>query len=180
MYPFFRYATSILKAATNRQRGFTLGFTDMSEIKFRCSLTDIDNFLEMNNGRVLTLYDLGRTDLAIRTGLGIQLLKQRWGLVVAGSTVQYRKRIRAFDKVTLKTQIVGVDERWLYIEQSMWVKGKPCSSALLRTGVTEGGKVIETARVLAALGQSNRQLPPSNYVAEWIQSDAHRPWPPTE
>ena len=178
MYPFIRYASTIAHAALQVKKGNTLTFKDTSEITFRCRLTDIDNFLEMNNGRVLTLYDMGRTDFAVRSGLGSQLLKQRWGLVVAGSTIQYRKRIRAFDKVTMKTKIVGFDERWIYIEQSMCVKGKPCSSALLRTGVTEGGKVIETSRILAALDQTDWQLPPSGYVAEWIISDADRPWPP--
>ena len=47
------------------------------------------------------------------------LIKNRWGLVVAGSTIQHRKRIRLFDKVLMKTHIAGFDERWVYIEQSM-------------------------------------------------------------
>ncbi len=180
MYPFLRYATTIAHAALQVKKGNTLAFDDVSEITLRCRLTDIDNFLEMNNGRVLTLYDLGRTDFAVRTGLGKQLLKQRWGLVVAGSTIQYRKRIRAFQKVTMKTQVVGFDERWIYIEQSMWVKGKPCSSALLRTGVTEAGKVVETKRVLKSLGKQDWDLPPQGYVTEWIESDKDRPWPPKD
>lgn len=180
MYPFIRYATTIAHAALKVKKGDTLTLKETSEITFRCRLSDIDNFLEMNNGRVFTLYDLGRMDFAVRTGLGKQLLKQRWGLVVAGSTIQYRKRIRAFDKVTLKTKIVAIDERWMYIEQSMWVKGKPCSSAILRTGVTKGGKVIETSQVLAALDQSDWELPPTGFVAKWIESDAERPWPPIE
>ncbi len=178
MYPFFRYSKSIVKAAIAKQKGHSLDLADTSEIDIRCSLTDIDNFLEMNNGRVLTLFDLGRTDFAIRTGLGKQLLQKRWGLVVAGSTVQYRKRIRAFQKVTIKTRIAAIDERWIYVEQSMWVKGKPCSSALLRTGVTEGGKVVMTDRVLAALNKADWDMPPVGYVAEWIESDDDRPWPP--
>lgn len=180
MYPFIRYASAIARAVIEVKKGNSLTFKDTSEISFRCRLSDIDNFLEMNNGRAFTLYDMGRTDFAVRSGLGKQLLKQRWGLVVAGSTIQYRRRIRAFEKVTMKTKIAAFDERWIYIEQSMWVKGKPCSSALLRTGVTEGGKVIETARILAALDQSDWELPPSGYVQEWIVSDADRPWPPTE
>lgn len=180
MYPFIRYASTIAHAALQVKKGNTLTLKETSEIRFRCRLTDIDNFLEMNNGRVFTLYDLGRMDFAVRTGLGKQLLKQRWGLVVAGSTIQYRKRIRAFEKVTLKTKIVGIDARWMYIEQSMWVKGKPCSSAILRTGVTEGGRVIDTSRVLTALDQSEWELPPTGYVAEWIESDADRPWPPQD
>lgn len=180
MYPFIRYATTIAHAALKVKKGDTLTLKETSEITFRCRLSDIDNFLEMNNGRVFTLYDLGRMDFAVRTGLGKQLLKQRWGLVIAGSTIQYRKRIRAFDKVTLKTKIVAIDERWMYIEQSMWVKGKPCSSAILRSGVTKGGRVIEISKVLAALGQSDWELPPTGFVAKWIENDAERPWPPQD
>ncbi len=178
MYPYLRYTKSIVDAVVANKQGRPLAFDQVSEVTVRCSFTDIDPMFEMNNGRVLTVYDIGRTDFIIRTGLARQLLKQRWGMVVAGSTIQYRKRIRLFDKVTIKTKLVGMDERWLYLEHSMWVEGKPCSSALLRTGVTEGGKVVETARVLEALGQADLELPPSGYVSEWIVSDADRPWPP--
>ncbi|WP_296404463.1 acyl-CoA thioesterase [Psychrobacter sp.] len=178
MYPFYRYTKSIIKAIAATKKGETIDLEDTAEIQIRCSLTDIDNFIEMNNGRVLTLYDFGRTDFAIRSGLGKKLLEKRWGLVVAGSTIQYRKRIRPFDLVTIKTHIAAIDERWVYMEQSMWVKGKPCSTALLRTGVTKGGKVIDTQEILDALGQSDLKLLATGYVAEWIESEADRPWPP--
>jgi hypothetical protein len=51
-------------------------FKETSEITFRCRLTDINYFLEMNNSRVLTLCDMGRTGFAVRSALGSQLLKQ--------------------------------------------------------------------------------------------------------
>ena len=178
MYPFLRYSATIVKAALQVKKGHTLSFDDVSEMSFRCRLTDIDNFFEMNNGRVLTLNDMGRMDFAVRTGLVSQLIKQRWGLVVAGSTIQYRKRIRVFDKVTIKTHVVGLDTRWIYIEQSMWVKGKPCSSALLRTGVTESGKVIEPKRVMVALGIADWVKPPEPWVQDWIEGDKEHRWPP--
>ncbi|MEZ5476592.1 MAG: acyl-CoA thioesterase [Thiolinea sp.] len=88
---------------------------------------DLDMFGEMNNGRVLTLYDLGRFDLVIRTGFMKIMRAQRWGLVVAGASVRYRRRVRLFDRVRLRTQIVGFDQRWIYIVQSMWVGGQPTS-----------------------------------------------------
>ena len=178
MYPYLRYTRSIVHAVIANKKGQSLDLVQTSEVIVRCSLTDLDPMLEMNNGRVLTVYDIGRTDFIIRTGLGRLLLKKRWGMVVAGSTIQYRRRIRFLDKVTIKTHIVGIDKRWIYLEHSMWVKGKPCSSMLLRTGVTEGGKVIETTRVLKSLGKEDWELPPTGYVAEWIASDADRPWPP--
>ncbi|WP_201632720.1 acyl-CoA thioesterase [Psychrobacter immobilis] len=178
MYPVLRYTKSIVSAVIANKKGRSLDLAQTSEVMVRCSLTDLDPMLEMNNGRVLTVYDIGRTDFIIRTGLGRLLLKQRWGMVVAGSTIQYRKRIRLLDIITIRTHIVGIDERWIYLEHSMWVKGKPCSSMLLRTGVTEGGKVVDTARVLEGLGRADLKLPPTGYVAEWIESDADRPWPP--
>ena len=178
MYPYLRYTKSIVDAVIANKKGKSLSLTQTSEVMVRCSLTDLDPMLEMNNGRILTIYDLGRTDFIIRTGLGKQLLKQRWGMVVAGSTIQYRKRIRLFDKVTINTHVVGIDERWIYLEHSMWVKGKPCSSVLLRTGVTQGGKVIEIARVLEALGESDLTMSPEPWVQEWIECNKDHRWPP--
>ncbi|MEC5209763.1 acyl-CoA thioesterase FadM [Psychrobacter sp. PL15] len=178
MYPYIRYTKSIVDAVIANKKGRSLNITQTSEVSIRCSLTDLDPMLEMNNGRVLTIYDIGRTDYLIRTGLGRMLLKKRWAMVVAGSTIQYRKRIRFLDKITIKTHIVAIDERWLYLEHSMWVKGKPCSSILLRTGFTEKGRVIDTQRVLKAMGKSEWDIPPTGYVKEWIASDTHRPWPP--
>ncbi|MGR5457377.1 acyl-CoA thioesterase, partial [Vibrio alfacsensis] len=78
-----------------------------------------DLFLELNNGRILTLYDIGRTALSVKCGLMSTLKKKRWGLVVAGSSVRYRKRIHMFDKITMKTQCVATDDKWFYLEQSM-------------------------------------------------------------
>lgn len=178
MYPYLRYTKSIVDAFVANKKAQTLAFDQVSEVDVRCSITDIDPMFEMNNGRVLTVYDIGRTDFIIRTGLAKQLLKHRWGMVVAGSTIQYRKRIRLFDKVTIKTQLVGIDERWLYLEHSMWVKNKPCSSVLLRTGVTAGSKVIETAKVLEALGEPNLVVSPEPWVQEWIESNKDHRWPP--
>lgn len=179
MYPFFRLTKTIVKSSLNLKQGKTLSLTDTSEYHFTANVNDIDNFLEMNNGRIFTLFDLGRTDFAIRSGLGAKLIKNRWGLVVAGSTIQYRKRIRAFDRVTMKTRICAVDERWFYIEQTMWVKGKCTCHALLRTAVTnfKSGKALPTQEVLDSLGHTDIHLSPDEWVQAWIETDKLRPYP---
>ena len=98
---------------------------------------------------------------------------------MAGSTIQYRKRVRLFDKVTIKTKLVGIDERWFYIDQTMWVKGQPTCHALLRTGVTNvvSGKVIPTAKVLEAIGEKDFVLPVDAWIQSWVQADKQRPFP---
>lgn len=105
MYPFLRLGTHAIKSAIKQKQGHSLQLTDTSEITLTANINDIDNFFEMNNGRIFTLFDLGRNDLAIRSGLAKKLFKHRWGLVVAGSTIQYRvkawsdaDKIRPFPK----------------------------------------------------------------------------------
>lgn len=182
MYPFLRFGKTLVQSSIKQIRGEQLAVTDTSEITTISNFNDIDNFLEMNNGRIFTLFDLGRIDFAIRTGLGKKLLQKRWGLVVAGSTIQYRKRIRLFDKVTIKTRLVGIEPRWLYVEQTMWVKGQCTSHALLRTGITNitTGKVIATADVMQAMNLTDLQMPLPEWVQAWADADKLRPFPQAE
>ena len=174
MYPIIRFITTCIKAYLSDK----ITIDDVSDTTFRIRPWDIDMFLEVNNGRVLTLYDLGRFDFSIRMGLAKLLKENRWGLVVAGSTVRYRRRIRMFEKVTIYTQVVGYEDRWIYIVQSMWVKDAPASSILLRTGITSKGKVISARDVVGALDIDNWDPALHEWVTEWIQSEESRVWPP--
>lgn len=174
MYPVIR----LLICCTHALNASSLDIHDVCETTFRCRPWDLDMFMEVNNGRLLTLYDLGRFDLSIRTGLSKKLKENRWGLVVAGGSVRYRRRVRAFDKVTIRTQVVGVDERWFYIAQSMWVKGQPTSSILLRTGITSKGRVVPAEDVFTAMNAQHWQPEIPVWVEKWIEADHERPWPP--
>lgn len=174
MYPIYRLFTGILKA----KKSTPLKFTDVSVIHFRCRAWDLDMFMEMNNGRVLTLFDLGRFDLALRTGLSAVLKKEKWGLVVAGSSIRYRKRVRFWDKVEMRTQVKDVDERWIYIEQSMWVNGEACSAVLLRTGITSKGKVIDPQLLQDTMGVKDVSFAKDTFIEAWKKSELDRPWPP--
>ncbi len=174
MYPIIRFITTSIKAYLSEK----ITIDGVSETAFRVRPWDIDMFLEVNNGRILTLYDLGRFDFSIRVGLATLLKDNRWGLVVAGSTVRYRRRIRMFEKVTINTQVVGYEDRWIYIVQSMWVKDTPASSILLRTGITSKGKVLPASEVVDALGVEHWNPALHPWVTDWIHSEENRVWPP--
>ncbi len=174
MYPFARMASVLWKA----RRAPAAQFTDTTTCTFYAHPWDMDQFMEMNNGCHLTLYDLGRFDLALKCGLWRVLKEQKWGLVVAGSSVRFRKRIFMLQKVTMRTQLIGMDHRWFYIQQSMEVRGEPCSTALFRTGITEKGRSILTERVSKAMGEDDFSLEPPKWVQDWIDADNTRPWPP--
>jgi acyl-CoA thioesterase FadM len=174
MYPFLRTALTV--RAARRMSPLPLFGTHV--MRMRCWPWDADMFWEMNNGRVLTLCDLGRTGLAVRTGLWRILQERRWGLVVAGASVRYRSRIRPFQTFELRTRVLGWDTRFIYVEQAMWKGDTCCHHLLMRTGVTEGGRLAETARVAEALGTEATSPVLPDWVSEWTSADATRPWPP--
>ena len=175
MYPVFR----LIKTMRQANKASEIAYSSPDTIQFRCHPWDLDMFNEMNNGRVLTLYDLGRFSLAIRCKLLKTLNQKKWALVVAGSSVRYRKRIKMFDKITMHTQCVGFDDKWLYIEQSMWVKDKPCSSVLIRGGISSKNGLVPPREVLKLMGDDPDACELTEWVKEWIESEQHRPWPPT-
>lgn len=176
MYPLIRFFDVMIRgrwrAPLRPEERSTLGMTVWP--------WDCDMYGEINNGRHLTLFDLGRFDLGVRTGLMTVLRQQKWGLVVAGSTIRYRRRLTPFQRYSLHTLLVARDEKWFYFVQSTVHKGTVCSSGLLRTGVTSKGRVIPTQDVADALGHPDWNTPMPAWVKAWADSDATRPWPPEE
>ena len=77
-----------------------------------CWPWDLDLWMELNNGRTLTLFYLGRIPLARRTGLATVIMKNKWGMTVAGVSVRYRQRIRLF-RIEMRSRALGWDERFL-------------------------------------------------------------------
>lgn len=176
MYPLVRLVRSTLFARFRSQ----LTPHQCSEFSFRVRPWDIDMFLELNNGRLLTLFDLGRFDLATRVGLARELKANKWGLVVAGSTVRYRKRIRMFNKVTIRTQLIAVDERWFYLQQTALAGGVACASALLRTAVTKAGRLHPVAEVASKIKVDLERFTPELWCQKWIDLEELREWPPRD
>jgi len=145
-----------------------------------CWPWDLDFWMELNNGRTLTLYDLGRMPLAARTGLTPVLRRKRWAMSIVGASVRYRRRVRAFDRLVMKSRMLGWDDRFVYSEQSMWRSDGECSShALFRSAVTGGRGIIPPHTVLAEMGHADLPSPPlPDWAQAWVAAEATRVWPP--
>lgn len=174
MYPFLRLSLQFFRAGRLPPLD-PLG-THVSH--HLCWPWDLDLFLELNNGRTLTLFDMGRFPLAKRAGL-LKLLKQkRWGLTVAGSAVRYRRRVRMFDRIEMRSRVVGWDARFVYIEQVMIVRGAVTSQAVFRTAVTDASGIVPTERIATALAPEALSPDLPEWVAAWSAAEDKRPWPP--
>jgi len=173
MYPFFRLFKELWKF-----RAAPLPFLGVHVSHHRCWPWDLDPWRELNNGRTLTIYDLGRVPLGQRNGLHRALAANGWGMTVAGNSTRYRRRVKLFDRIEMVSRCIGWDARFLYIEQSMWKAGECTSQMLLRAAITSNSGIVPPEALLAAMGQSAVSPMLPDWVQAWIAAEALRPWPP--
>lgn len=146
-----------------------------------CWPWDLDVWLELNNGFTLTLYDLGRIPLAVRNGVHAATRRLGYRLTVAGSTVRYRRRIQVFDRLVMKSRLLGWDDKFLYNEQSMWRPDGVCANhVVLRTAIVGRKGMVPPAELAREMGHDGPSpaLPP--FVQAWSAAEAQRPWPPMQ
>ena len=178
MYPVFRFVKEIYAA----RNATPLALGQMHVSHHVCWPWDLDLWMELNNGRTLTLYDLGRIPLAQRSGLLDLLRREKWGLTMAGAVVRYRRRVRAFDRIEMRSRLIGWDARFMYLEQSMWKSNGECAShAVYRGAVTDRSGIVPTEKVIAEMGQADA-TPPTlpDWVRDWLAAEDQRPWPPMQ
>lgn len=175
MYPFVR----LFKDSLLARRAGPLDVLGTHVSHHVCWPWDLDLWAELNNGRTLTIFDLGRIPLAIRTGLVAVMKREGWGLAIAGTAVRYRRRVRAFDRVTMRSRLIGWDRRFMYIEQGMFRPDGECTShAVFRTAVTDANGIVSPNRVCATMGVAETSPPLPEWVEVWLAAEDTRPWPP--
>jgi acyl-CoA thioesterase FadM len=174
MYPYLRMAKELWKFR-NAPR---LGIFDPHVSTHRIWPWDLDPWRELNNGRTLTLFDLGRIPMSVRMGFDTVAKAKGWGITVAGNSTRYRKRVTLLQKLTQVSRVVGWDDRFGYIEQSFW-RGDDCTChMLLRYAFTSKAGLVAPAEVLAALGHTQESPALPDWIAAWAKADQQRPWPP--
>ncbi|MDH5178979.1 MAG: thioesterase family protein [Gammaproteobacteria bacterium] len=82
-----------------------------NELTLRVLPNDLDINLHMNNGRYLTICDLSRVDMFLRTGLAKAMVQNKWMPIITEHTMQYKKALRLFQKYTVHMAITDWDER---------------------------------------------------------------------
>jgi len=142
------------------------------DTRLRVLPNDLDALLHVNNGVFLTLMDLGRVDLLLRSDAHHAIRKKGWYPVLAAGTIRIKRSLKLFQKFTIRTSVIGWDERSVYLEQQFISKGKLVAKAVVdaRFLSKKGGGVTPTELLaFLDLDQSSPELP--DWVATWIQSN---------
>ena len=81
----------------------------------------------------------------------------------------------------MRSRAVCWDDKFTYLEQSMWKSDGECASHVLyRSAVTDKNGIVPPAKVLAAMGQDAVSPPMPAWIDAWIKDEAQRPWPPMQ
>lgn len=129
---------------------------------------DLDIFFHVNNGVYLTLMDLGRTDMMLRSGVFNVVRSKGWYPVVAAETIRFQRSLKLFQKFSIRTEVVGWDDKSIYMEQVFSSKDKQIAIAALNVRFLKksGGKV-SPADLLGLLGEQFEDQPD---LPEWIST----------
>jgi acyl-CoA thioesterase FadM len=122
------------------------------ECLLRVYPNDLDLNFHMNNGRFLSLMDIGRMRLSIRSGLHKKAMENNWGFgVVGGINITYFKSLNIFQSFKLKSKLAGHCDGWFFIEQRIESKGRLICAALVKVIFLSEGKKVSVEKIIKTM-----------------------------
>ncbi len=154
-----------------RRRRKPLDLWDVARIDFRVSPSDLDVLGHMNNGKYLTLMDLGRVDWLTRAGFWAKLKTRGWYPVVASQTVTYRRSLEPGQRFELCTRMLGFYEGSSFVEQTFVRDSRVYAQAIVRARFRKrsGGRV-EMHEIEELAGGTPEGLQVPSWVQQWADS----------
>jgi len=133
--------------------GRRVDFLGESRVRFRVWPTDLDLNIHMTNARYLSVMDLGRVDLLLRSGVARLMLRNRWQAVLGATTIRYRRPLKPFRSFNVTTRVLCWDEKWIYLEQRIESDGRLAAVAVMQGIFRDTDGTVPPSRILAELGE---------------------------
>lgn len=163
---------------TARRRGHLSLPRESSMLDFRVWPHDLDLSFHLNNGRYLTLMDLGRLDAMVLSGLWREVLRHKWTPIASAITIRFQRELRLFQKFRLDTKLLCWDANLVVMEQIFVIDGGPRDGQVAARALFKGGlydrkerKFIEIARLMSLLGVSETSPPATAEVEAFLHAD---------
>jgi acyl-CoA thioesterase FadM len=122
-----------------------------SELVLLTLPNDLDINLHVNNGRYLTLCDLNRVDLFMRTGLARVMLKRGWMPIIAEHPMSYRRPLGVFKRFKATMELTHWDEKHFFMSHCFTMNGKIIAEGTSKGVVRSKAGVIAPTDVIAAI-----------------------------
>lgn len=169
MYPWFRIINIIRK--TRRQDDFKPG--QESRLSMRCLPGDIDTNLHINNGRYLTLADVGRFQQFRQSGIWGIAMKNGWAPMLGGVQVAFTREIRLWQRFELRSSIETWEDTQVLGRHRFILPDGRIAAVLMTTGGIydkKAGRFVLVDEAFAALGRDFHPRPPNEEERAFMRS----------
>lgn len=169
----WRTLLTIWRAKAMLRRHGPLPIRSVGHVRVRTFPTDIDLLGHMNNGRYASLFDLGRFDLLIRTGMWDLFKRKRWYAVVASETITFRRSLELWQPFVVESRLLGYDDRSSYLMHRAVVDGEVYAEMIVRARfLRRGGGVVPIDEILDELHRPHDLPEIEPWVREWAEASA--------
>ncbi|MDK7869586.1 acyl-CoA thioesterase [Micrococcus luteus] len=145
------------------------GLWEPTTLPMRALPTDVDMALHVNNGQYFGLFDLGRFDAMVRTGLWDEIRRRGWTPVVQAEQIAFRRSVTLGQRFDVETRMIGLDERAVWFEQRVVVDGDVAVRAYICTRLrTKDGRPVENDEVRAIAATAGHDLAGEPTLPEWL------------
>jgi acyl-CoA thioesterase FadM len=149
-----------------------------SMVQFRVWPLDLDMMRHMNNGRYLTLMDLGRTDLMLRSGLARAAIRHKWTPIASAVVIRFRREMRVLQKFRVETRILYWDDARAVIEQVFVFEGGKHDGHIAARALFKGGlydrsvkQFVSIARLMETIGVRAESPEMTSEVEAFLNTD---------
>ena len=150
------------------RRATALAPNDVGTVRFRVLPNDLDLQRHMNNGVYLSLMDLGRIDLMVRSGVWSELTRRGYYPVIVSSTITYRRSLELWQTYELESRMVGIDDIAGYVEQRFVRDGEICARAVIKARfLKKSGGIVPIPELAELFGLDPENHPLPEWLADW-------------
>lgn len=143
---------------------------EASSLRMTVMPNDLDFNGHVNNGRFLTLADVGRMDFVLRSGAARVAFRMRALPIVGDSLAKFRRDLKLFERFEIQTRLLGWDDKWTFMEHRFLRHGRVLGVVVIR-GLFKGPQgPIRPDDFVVAMGLAAAPPVLPGWVSDWSRS----------
>lgn len=127
----------------------------------------IDYNLHMNNAKYLTVLEATRWGLFRDLAWFKKMMSAKLNIVIGSMEITFIRELPLLAKYDVHTRIMTWDEKYLYFEQKIFVKGKLHGHALFKFAGVRKGKRVMMPEMCEILGVNYEDAQPYAELEHW-------------
>ena len=147
MYPWLR----LISVGASALKEHRIDLFETTRVSLRVWPGDIDGNLHVNNGRYLTLADLGSVTWFLRSGVLSQARRFHAIPLIADSLAKFRRDLKLLQAFTIETRLVGWERRCIFLEHRFLVDQHVSGLVAVRCVFKSGRRTVYPSELLGGL-----------------------------